>query len=740
MSEESSKLNEIAHSLTKLVGLMEYQEESSRTGSGELDIVSKRTQSAMEEFSKRLGNLSGVSDDVKEQLKSVHNVNKLMSKTIKERSDIFDDLLRKRQANAITQDEFIAAQIRRLGRTYDASIDSLDKFSEAERPVREELIASTRGLSDSFDDVAKQNQNIIGRLKQSGLGVAATLLATEVYNTAKVITGTGIEFTTGQAVNAAMLGLSTGEMLAHTAKFTQTMRAATMGTSEFSNLMRSSAYDSLVRLTGGTKEAIEFYAEGALLARQSGAGTKDAMVAFQSSIESGYEEMQRMTGMTSDIFIGMNKALIANSDIQAQMFKMSKKQQLLFSKELIHRRNALTAMGLLPEQAQEVLSALAKSLGGTAKDRFTEAAELQAALGAMGLGNEGARAAEIIRMGARAGESEQKELTAILLKGNKLSAQATRGTYHAEFTQDALNTLSKYLGPDAVLSGAVTGSKLAQNPNFTATPSNASAVDGLDKISMEYRDKLDKITAGGFSKLIEDTNKLANRDNASTVVIGGDVIKGLASGPWPAAIGLLGGAISTGIMAAGGAVFGTAITESPLMNKLKSSLGSLVHLARAGVGLAASSLALAGKTAAGAAVFYAGWKVGGYINSNFIDPLLNSVTQNNKNFEQRLKDTYNNTKGTTDYVLNQQAVDLAKKLKDVGHSYAFSVDEFKSRSIDEKESLVAAIRQAINEAALEADKLRRSQLTALQDIATSSKEVIEATKIVGENTLGSWPG
>ena len=79
----------------------------------------------------------------------------------------------------------------------------------------------------------------------------------------------------------------------------------------------------------------------------------------------------------------------------------------------------------------------------------------------MGMADQGAEAAEIMRKGSRATADELARLDEIMLAANRESSNRGGGDIQNEMVQDMLNSLTPMMGPDSPLAAAITQSALA---------------------------------------------------------------------------------------------------------------------------------------------------------------------------------------------------------------------------------------------------------------------------------------
>ena len=581
---------------------------ASRSGEGFSMAGIKRTEKLLSSAQKAFSNsTNSIAKKLGEAEVSVEQMNAILSGNTESRLRDFNHMM----ATVTDQGKREEAFLKAFGYALDETIQSQEDFLAAEKAIQKEAMKAQRDANKVAIRHAKSLSEATKLIQENypnatKLGAALVFSAKEAYDVAKVITATGAEFTGTQMYNAKMLGMSTAELMTLTSKYTQVMGSAAIGTNQFSNMMQGEAYESLVRLTGGTKEAAIFSAESLKMSRLAGAGTAEEMINFKDAMEKSYGGIQEMTGMTSDAFLELNTALYNNADVQASMFKMSKQQQQLYFKEMQTRRLALVEMGLLPEQADEVLKSLSKAMGGTAKDRLKDAAKLQATLGAMGMGAEGQEAAKIMRLGSRATQDQQARLQEILTKANRQSSENSQGSLQGEMVQDYLNTLSPLLGSDSPMASLITQSKLAFKSNEESHAAlNDEQMQWLDKNKEAFEEFVDYMK--GIVDGVMDDNIIGGSAEA-TIVIAGDAGKGLKGDNLALAV--------TGLISSITGVFASSEFASGLTGALVAALGG-ANLGTILSGLSANVLKLAllfGKGGLLGGALVAGLAVGNEIN------------------------------------------------------------------------------------------------------------------------------
>ncbi len=166
------------------------------------------------------------------------------------------------------------------------------------------------------------------------------------------------------------------------------------------------------------------------------AGIKPTVKSFDALTEQlGY--MHRMTGMTTEQYRVMFNQLSENSDVRQRLQSLDKNQRRLALQGIMLRIAENEALGMLPEQAIKAAEALAGIAGGGPKERYKQAALLQMAAGALGISGAG-EAAEALRMGDRASDSQKATLQRVLIDLANAQSDSRTASVGMEFAVERL--------------------------------------------------------------------------------------------------------------------------------------------------------------------------------------------------------------------------------------------------------------------------------------------------------------
>ena len=395
---------------------------------------------------------------------AIHMANNIT--TIGEASQIFSGSLEEgkesiRKLNAdlaagtITSAEFNAQMRALTGTTFEANTaveDQIEVYTQGHTALNNSLAESQHAHDMANMSLKEFASEVIMGSKQMQI---ALLGFNEAFGVAEAAATRGSDITLEQAWIARKLGMSQVEVMNMTADYTQTIRAASMSTDDMANKMNDSGH-KLVAITGSLKNGAKFALDSAELFKMSGGAIDSEMGSFTDNMASSFKGLRDSIGMTSEEFADLNRSLIGNAEVQSSMYKMTQKQQQIFMQEAQVRRQMLVDGGLRADQADAVIAGMESMVNKGAKERLKEAAKMQATLGAMGMGAQGQRAADIMRKGSRASAGEKTELQEILKAANFQAAENGQGSIQSEMVQDMLNGMNPMMGPDSPLAAAVT--------------------------------------------------------------------------------------------------------------------------------------------------------------------------------------------------------------------------------------------------------------------------------------------
>jgi hypothetical protein len=230
------------------------------------------------------------------------------------------------------------------------------------------------------------------------------------------------------AYQAAINGIGTADLGAASKEF-RNLEFASGGLGKMMDTIGGTArsYDDGLRSLHGSQEAatkstIKMYGQMSKLGIYMENG-------LPKETQGLYEDLYKL-GMSADEATDMVTGM-TETGIQRSKLIAGKDRQSIMN-NILARQREYVALGMTTEQAKKAGEALDEIQGKKATDRFEQAAKMQAAMGAMGIQG-GGRAAEIIRMGKRAGASEQGELRGMMEQMERSMVGAETGSIGQEF-------------------------------------------------------------------------------------------------------------------------------------------------------------------------------------------------------------------------------------------------------------------------------------------------------------------
>lgn len=370
---------------------------------------------------------------------------------------------------------------------------------------------------------AEENWNKITKAGEILAGIAV-LLGVDLYKAAIAAQQYGTEVTLKTIPQAALAGMTAEELIKTQNENIQAIHSSGITFDGFNRKLDDGA-SSLLLYTGSLQEGAKVTANiFGTFRKLSADGSK--MEGFQAEQNALFKSMNRTLGVTAEQFTQMNDELTNNTAVQAQMYKVSSAQRLNLLKGMQLQVQQLALDGLTVEQSKKLVESLAEITGGKAKDRFKEAAQVQGVLGALGLGKEGQRAADIIRKGQRATPQELKELADIQATAQRsVSSQYAGGNQAKEFQLDALtDVISKFLGPNSAGAQVATSQGKAVDTQTAAVLGQTNALMGLSKENQDrvlLGEKTIQVVEAGFKGVLTALKDLI------ALMIGGKLLGGI---------------------------------------------------------------------------------------------------------------------------------------------------------------------------------------------------------------------
>ncbi len=458
------------------------------------------------------------------------------------------------------------------------------EFDQAVRDNGETLKKNAAELSKSTAQFAADMHSFEETWSKAGkaaeiLGALAAAVGIELLKAAEAAQKYGTEVTLATPVQAALAGMSSEELIKLQNQNIQALHSSGTSFDEFNKTLDKSASD-LLMWTGNLAEGAKLQASSFNTFRTLSANQAE-YAGFQENQVDLFKKMNRTLGVTAEQFTQMNEDLLNNSNVQAEMYKVSSAQRINLIKGMQLQVQQLALDGLTVEQSKKLVESLAEITGGKAKERYTDAAKIQGVLGALGLGKEGQRAGEIIRKGQRASPEELKELAQIQADAQRqVSSKYANGGPAMEFQLDALtDVIGKFLGPNSPGAAVATSQGKQQDEQTAEAKAQTTALDALGPKAQELVLGIEKTTQAieaGFKPVIKFLGDIL------ALLVGGQILSGLKNliklGPaglaGEAGLGSTGlGAIGTG----GLATVATAAAATAAAGAAGYALGTLVN-------------------------------------------------------------------------------------------------------------------------------------------------------------------
>lgn len=374
----------------------------------------------------------------------------------------------------------------------------------------------------------------------------------------------GTEVTLRTADQAFRAGMTTETLIKTQNENIQAIHSSGKTFGEFNEMLDDGAI-KLFKYTGNLEDGAKITASS-FDAFRSLSNQTDQQTGFLEQQQSVFERMNRTIGMTSEEFTSLNSELLNNSNVQASMYKIGAKQRVALLQSLQYEYEKLKLDGLSTQQAKALIDSQAQLIGGKAQDRLVKAAKVQGIFGALGMGKDGQRLAEIIRMGNRGTPAEiaarSKEGLEIRKNAERqISQRYGNSTYAAEMMVDKLTEVI----PD-VIGTASASAALATSQGKESTAGEADknakldALPGLGDISKPVILNILKVgqmaeaagvnVSGTLTKLFEGYLGAKFLVYLKNIIAGARTIAPAAAAATTTAEVLGGGALVAGVVAA----------------------------------------------------------------------------------------------------------------------------------------------------------------------------------------------
>ena len=325
----------------------------------------------------------------------------------------------------------------------------------------EELAADARSSGKILDKESKEAAKALGQVGEHGIaaasaanvlgqslkviGAIAGAIGGAEFRTATASMKYGTNFSSLDIARAQYMGLSGPQLVELQHENIQAIRSSGMSFRHYTGMLESGS-SALATYTGSFAEGAKVTAAmfGTFRSISDVSGDQASFMRDQQTI---FEQLNRTVGMTGSQFIDLNKFMLNNTDVQAELFKVSsrRREQVIKGIELGYQQ--LTLAGLSEEQAKQVIATTEKLMGAGAQTRVVEAAKIQGYMGAMGLGALGSQIGQIVRLGQNASPAQRAQLAKDVAEAQRAIHARYRAAGNNLGEQMPLDILTKALEP-----------------------------------------------------------------------------------------------------------------------------------------------------------------------------------------------------------------------------------------------------------------------------------------------------
>lgn len=194
---------------------------------------------------------------------------------------------------------------------------------------------------------------------------------------------------------AMFMGMNSSELTQIQAQNKQSLLSTGMSYEQYNDTLKS-GQSELLKYTSSLKDANALHADMITIQQRVG-GAYNGSADFLDQQKKRFIEFNRTFSTTDDQFMSMNKHLVGSSAIQGQLLKMDIRKRSLAHLEMQSTMKQLQMYGLMQDEALGAIDTLSEIGNMNPKDRWKMAGKLQASAGAVGMGNEGAELATLMR-------------------------------------------------------------------------------------------------------------------------------------------------------------------------------------------------------------------------------------------------------------------------------------------------------------------------------------------------------
>lgn len=338
----------------------------------------------------------------------------------------------------IKADEKLSRQVaNKLGVSINELNDSTVDFKNNMQDFADTTIEVHQEFSNLQQRSERTADGLIG-LKTAALA-AANALADSAISAAR--TGTQMEY-----FDAMIRGMTPEELNELQAEYRQTIASSNISFEEFNARIARSQW-GLSQYTGSLRDAARMNAQAAHQAALLGASQEE----YTNRQQEQFKRLNKGLSVTVEEFMSLNETLMNSESVQSQLYRVNNRQRQAYIQDLQMTYERLRVNGLMAEQAERMLETFEAIGAKSPKERLKEAAKLQAVMGAMGMGAQGAEARQLM-MGGLRGEGEKARFGEIMRDANiRIGERMSQGFASELLSAQMIQTagLEQYLGPNS---------------------------------------------------------------------------------------------------------------------------------------------------------------------------------------------------------------------------------------------------------------------------------------------------
>lgn len=398
-------------------------------------------------------------------IKDYSDVLRLQARAQKANLDKAEFLWQKAQSGGIAIEK-LTEELHKLGYTTADFANYSRDASGTIKKLDTEALELSKGFATVGRAEARTSTSAVNLAKGLEFLGGVAVIAYEYLRQAAVAAS---EFGTAMTpLTATFLGMQPQQLAQLQAANRQALNQSNISIDTFDDRLRETAW-SLKDFTGTLDKGAEVYAQSFANAHTLSSNTNQQNKFIEQQI-SAFKTFHNAYSMTADQFNQLNTTLLANNDVQTQLFKISESQRTSYFRGLQASFAAFKDLGLMDEAAQRATETLAAIGAQNPKERIKEAARLQAVGGALGFGSQARELAALIRSGLR-GEGDKTRAAQLEAQINAAVSQRMQGGLNAELVTSALiEPLDKLLGPQSAFGALATsgGRRVTQEQALTS--------------------------------------------------------------------------------------------------------------------------------------------------------------------------------------------------------------------------------------------------------------------------------